>query len=117
MKYYFIIGIIIGVFLIISSLNNLRKLKGKIKTKAIITGYHTINGRDERVTRIEFSVNGVKRECNLNFYTPFYKKNKKINVYYNPNKYLEVDLIQGIILTIIFGLIFLIPSLYIVIFC
>ncbi len=58
-----------------------------IKTDAIVLEKHSYMGRDNYVTRVQFNVNGVTRECDLNTYSILWKKGKKIKIYYNPDKY------------------------------
>lgn len=108
---FYSISLIIGIALIIYSINKLLKFKKMIRTNATVLGRHSIMGRDTYVTRVSFSVNGIIRECDLNFYSVFFRKGKKIKVYYNPDKYWEIDCISSNIFTLILGILFFIGSL------
>ncbi len=108
---FYSISLIIGVALIIYSIKQLLRFKKMIKTDAIVLGKHSFMGRDNYVTRVEFNVNGVVRECDLNFYSVLFKKGKKIKIYYNPDKYWEIDCMAGNIFTLILGILFFVGSL------
>ena len=117
MKYYFTIGIIIGLILIIYSIIKINKIIKLKQAKATILGNHFNMGRNgERVTRIEYEINNIRRQCDLNYYSIFLKKGKKINIYYNPNNCNEVYYIQEYIFTFLLGIIFLLGSLYFIFF-
>ena len=109
---FYIISLIIGIMLIIYSIKQLLKLKKMIRTEATVLGRHSIMGRDTYVTRVEFNVNGAIKECDLNTYSILWKKGKKIKIYYNPDKYWEIDCMEGNIFTLILGILFFVGSLF-----
>lgn len=109
---FYSISLIIGISLVIYSIKQLLHFRKMIKTNAIVLEKHSIMWKDTYVTRVEFIVNGVVRECDLNFYSFFLKKGKKIKIYYNPDKYWEINCIQGNIFILILGILFFIGSLY-----
>lgn len=81
MEYYFAIGIIIGLILIIYSIIKIIKITKLKQAKATILGNHfNMRRNDEQVTRIEYEINNIRRECDLNYYSIFLKKRKKINI-------------------------------------
>ncbi|MBQ9834290.1 MAG: hypothetical protein IJO33_03770 [Bacilli bacterium] len=40
------------------------------------------------------------------------KKGKNITIFYNPNKYWEIDCVEGNVFTLVLGILFLITSFY-----
>ena len=109
---FYSISLIMGIILIIYSIKQLLKFKNMIKTEAIVLGKHSVMRRDDFVTRVEFNVNGVVRECDLNTYSVLWKKGKKIKIYYNPDKYWEIDCMEGNIFILILGILFFVMSLF-----
>lgn len=112
MKYYFVIGIILGLILIINSIKRILKLKSMIKMKGIFVGCHRIMGRNnEYVSWIQLNINGKEIEKDLNYYSVFLRKGKKITIFYNLNNN-TIDCSYGYIFTLVLGTIFLLGSLY-----
>ena len=83
---------------------------------AVVMGYHSHMGREVYVTRIQININGKEIEKDLNYYSIFIsrRKGKKINVYYDENSD-SVDCNYGNIFTLLFGLLFIVGSLYLMI--
>lgn len=93
----------------------MKKLKGMNKLTAIVIGYHrNRNMSRNRVTRIQFNINGKELEKDLNYYSIFLRKGKKINVYYNSNKNI-IDYVHGYVFILLLGILFIIGSLYLII--
>ena len=116
MKYYFIIGIILGIVLWIYSIKELKKIKGMIKTSAIVTGYHLYMGRSQsKVTRVQVNINGKELEKDLNYYSIFLRKGKKINVYYEPNNTNIIKCTYGDIFVLMLGVLFIVGSVYLMV--
>lgn len=105
------ISLIIGILTIIYSIKQLLKFRKMIKIDAVVLGKHSIVG-DSYVTRVQFSVNGVVRECDLNFYSSFLRKGKKIKIYYNPDRYCDIECILGTVFILVLGILFFIGALY-----
>ena len=114
MKYYFIIGIVLGLYLIIVSTKGLLKLKNMKIMKGIITGKHSVMGRnDQDILRVQLNINGNKIEKDLNFYSIFFKKGKKINIYYDSNND-SIDCAYGYKFSLFMGIIFLVASIFLI---
>ena len=117
MKYYFILGILLGMILIIYSLNKIIKIKKLTKTKAKIIGNHFTNGRhDERISRVVFIVDNKKRESNLYYYSIFLKKGKNITIYYDKTNLNNIYCVYGNLFTLLLGSVFLFISVYLILF-
>lgn len=114
MKFYFVIGIVLGLVLIIYSIKELNGLKKMIKTTAIVIGYHRYKGRKKsRLNRVQFNINGQELEKDLNYYG--FRKGKKINVYYDKYNTNIVKCTEEYIFTLLIGIVFLILSIYTII--
>lgn len=113
-KYYFlIIGALIGIPLIIYSVKKLKQLKSLKEVEGVVVSFgykHRVNDDGDRTTRVEFIIDSIKREEDLNFYNAFWKKGKKIKIYYDLQKQ-TIDCKEGYYFVLFIGLIFFVGSM------
>lgn len=113
MKYYFILGVVLGICLLIYSIKELKKLKRMTKMTGIVMGRHSVMRRDDYVLRVQLNINGKEIEKDLNYYSAFFRKGKKISVYYDSNNN-SIDCAYGNIFVLFLGIIFLLGSIYLI---